>query len=285
MTARPWLPVLLALSAAACGTGNAVQAGHTAAPEPVTLVNSEWRLVEYTLPGHAPVPVRVSSTLYLRDGTEFTATACNGTGGQARVDGTHVDFGTGSRVSTDMACHGEAAEVQAAFGAVTRGVVDWATDGRLLSLHGPGGTLTYEPFDVLHPVPGTVTVAEGTRDGWRYRLYAGAGPVESIALAVVDAAGRPAGGSSLATPAPNEPAMLGVGEVAGTPYVYVFAPEKAVRVTHQPTADGPVVELTRYDLPGSRWPVFAGFVPAHHNGRSLTAYDADGRELAPWTGW
>ncbi|HEU0129698.1 MAG TPA: META domain-containing protein [Mycobacteriales bacterium] len=280
---------VLALGCAACGepvaSGGAPPSASATPAGRDALVHSEWRLVSRAPASGAAVPAAPDVLLYLRDGETYSLNACNDFRGPARVGDGTIDFGDGGQDESDVACNGEELATQEAFTSLARGAVAWHLDGARLVLTAPWGTLTFEPYDVLHPEPGTVTVVEGDRDGWHYRLYAVGSPVRYVNLAAVDPEGRPDGGGGLGAPAPDESGMLATATIAGAEYVFVFGPEGAVRMTHDATAQGPRVELTRYPVPGSPLSIFGGFVSAHHSGKSLTAYDAAGHELEPWTGW
>ena len=290
MRIAPVVPgVTLALALAGCGTPARGAAPRGAAPravEDVPLTRTEWRLVELTRDGGVPVAVTVESTLRF-DGAGFAAHACNYVHGGATVDGTEIDF-AGTRVSTQMGCHGAEQAVQDAFHAVAHGRVTWEVDGSRLWLRAPGrGTLAYEARDNdAYPTAGAYSVLTGERNGWRYRLAATGGTVvDALVFETRPAPGEVWRTATVAAPSADERAMgmLATGEIAAERFVVGFAPPGTVRVTHEPAPGRAVVTLTvRADVPGARWPVFGGFVAEHSRASTITAYAADGRVLESW---
>lgn len=248
---------------------------------PAGLTEHYWSLAEYVRPGGRPVRPLYRSTLRFESG-RFTARACNTIQGVVRYGEDHYER-AGPSSSTDKACRGDDAAIEAAVSRVTTAArVAWERPSGRLVLRADGWTLRYDGIDAAYPDGRAHTLARGERAGWTYRLYTAPMPYGvKVGLAMRDAAGksvlsRGAGEPNGPTPA-GDLTAFGVGKGPIT-YVGGFAATGTVRVTYRPPGAA-AVALPVYDgVPGSRFVAFGA--PVGALGGRLTAYGPDGRVLA-----
>jgi heat shock protein HslJ len=255
----------------------------TASAAAASPVGVQWLMVEYQLPDKPRVLVAYGSTLSLKN-ERYYAQACNGYDGAFQLVGDRIDFRSGG--NTQMQCHGAHWELERAFYHVLLDV-RWRIEGTRLTLRADdGATFVYEHADSLAPGTGH-TVAEGERRGRRYRVWTvGRGNEVVLRLRSLDLAGH--GGydpGSMPNPHVGEYArMVAAGSGPREQVIAGFAPAGTVRMTYRKPKNRSETKLPLYDVPGVRWPVFAGFVERGIDGWLMAAYDAHGRVLAPFTG-
>jgi heat shock protein HslJ len=273
-----------AVSAAADAPAQAAAAqAAAAAPATASLTNTEWQLAEFPRAGKQ-VRATVDSVLRFGEG-HYSTNVCNQVEGAVAVTVNTMRFSSG--ISTGMMCHGEPADVEKAFHAVTRGAgVTWEIKGSRLWLRSArAGTLVYDVRDSIYPARNVHALVAGERNGWQYRLAAGTR--EGGGALVFEARPGPGhrwGVHATGAPSPGEKALWSLaGGGVGAEYLMAgFAPLDTTRVTHRVTRDAPEVELAIHRVEGSRWAYFGGFVAAHSVASTVTIYGAGGRVIETW---
>ena len=123
------LPMLLicALALSACGSTNA-------------LAGTSWTLVSYGDPANPTAAVSgVDTNLdFAKDGTLGGSMGCNGFGGDYKVKGSQIVFG--SLVSTEMACDEPRMSQETGTFAVMSGTVDYSINGNSLTITSADGS-------------------------------------------------------------------------------------------------------------------------------------------------
>lgn len=273
--------VTFALAACSAGVRPLVRAAATPSTAPASLERTEWRLLEYDTTGSA---VPVGGLYDLSFGVDtFHAGVCNSVSGDVVLAADHVEF-AGTRMTTEMKCHGEPRGVEQAFHAVAAGRVAWEVRDSRLYLRGAGGTLVYEPLEAGSPDPEAYTVVDGVHQGYRALVTYEGDRLSGMVAQVREGKGYPWGTSATGAPATDGTGLwvLGVLGVGTDRLVAGLAPHDAARVTHRVRAGTPEVPL-RLDRPRSTlWQAFEGIVAEHTGDSVLTAYDATGRVVARW---
>lgn len=281
MPIRAVIAAVLLLATAACG--------RPASPNdatPVPLAGTEWQLRAYILDGRTvTVTADVDAVLRFDGDGGYFSKACNQQDGTADIDGDVLRLA--STHSTEMGCDGPAGDADLALGSLQDRAVGWIVEGDRLTLTSGTTTLRYQVRDGIYPTRDAHAVLAGERGGRQFRLAVTAAGTTSrgLVLETRDAPEDPWGINAAGGPDGVEPPLytIVVGDVGGgRPLVAGFVPARAVRVTHQESADAAPVELRLYDVNDPEYVIAAGLVEGHSGESRIRAYDEAGTVVASW---
>lgn len=278
------LPLALPLAvllAAGCAPRDAAPPGGGAPARPAgSLERVEWQLVEVEQDG-AVRDVRAQDARLRLDGAgSATWSACNSSGGPARVTGQRLQVEPGG--STLIGCTGLGAELDDLLASTLTAGTTWALAEPGLLLSSGGTTLRFAERASPWDRPDATALLEGTRGEAVYRLSwsRSADGLVGVALEVRRAPGQPTGSAGFGLAVddavmPWFPVAAAVGDDAALLAV-PLRPEVARAVAQHPAGD---VELTAFDVPAPGWRVWGALLEHPARGTVVVGYDAAGREL------
>lgn len=239
------------------------------------LVGTTWQVVEYVRDGLRVEVLGEADAWLSLSPDSYAASVCNDHGGAARVAGDRLTLRAG--FNTEKACPAPLTDAEDAFTALMGRELTWDVDGETLRVSAGGDVFLFRVRPTIYDDPYAATVAEGTYEGWQYRVASTGGGRLSIEA-------RPGPGSGWATSGmadePAHPMAWALRQPLGrdgAQLVAGFATAATVRATHE-TPDGAVTTLALVDAGGRK--AFHGIVPRNPQHSRFRLWAADGTMIA-----